>query len=79
MGSVDMEIGVLFADVRGFTTMAEAMTPREVAELMNRFYASAIEILAHSPPDAGSRLLDLRGKGAPEPVRVIDRRAVSAR
>jgi adenylate cyclase len=186
MGGVEMEIGVLFADVRGFTSMAEGMTPREVSELMNRFYASAIEILTRSAiidklvgdevmalyltpllsggweqdmvrdasdllaavgfgssaepwlglgigldvgqasvgnvgagdvkdftalgdvvntaarlqasadagqivmserlfsrlssrPEAGSRVLDLKGKGAPEPVRVIDRRAVAAR
>lgn len=48
MGGVEMEIGVLFADVRGFTSMAEGMTPSEVAELMNRFYALAIEILTRS-------------------------------
>src|SRR3954462_7732773 len=33
MGAIDMEIGVLFADVRGFTTLAESMAPKGVAEL----------------------------------------------
>jgi adenylate cyclase len=48
MGGVEMEIGVLFADVRGFTTMAETMAPVEVAELLNRFYGCATEVLARS-------------------------------
>ena len=48
MGGVEMEIGVLFADVRGFTSLAETMGPGEVAELLNRFYASASRILSRS-------------------------------
>src|SRR5918998_2584292 len=48
MGGVEMEIGVLFADVRGFTSLAEAMPPREVAGLLNRFYESASGILSRS-------------------------------
>ena len=37
MGGVEMEIGVLFADVRGFTSLAETMAPTGVADLLNRF------------------------------------------
>jgi adenylate cyclase len=48
MGGVEMEIGVLFADVRGFTSMSEDMAPTGVAELLNRFYGSASEILSRS-------------------------------
>jgi adenylate cyclase len=48
MGGVEMEIGVLFADVRGFTSLAEDMAPAGVAELLNRFYGSASEILRRS-------------------------------
>jgi adenylate cyclase len=48
MGGVEMEVGVLFADVRGFTSLAEGMAPKGVAELLNRFYASASEILSRS-------------------------------
>jgi adenylate cyclase len=48
MGGVEMEIGVLFADVRGFTSLAETMTPDDVAEMLNRFYASATEVLTRS-------------------------------
>jgi adenylate cyclase len=48
MGGVEMEIGVLFADVRGFTSLAEDMAPDDVAELLNRFYACAAEVLGRS-------------------------------
>ena len=48
MGGVEMEIGVLFADVRGFTSLAEEMAPGGVAELMNRFYACATDVLMRS-------------------------------
>jgi adenylate cyclase len=43
-----MEIGVLFADVRGFTAMAERMDPHAVAELLNRFYECASRVLGRS-------------------------------
>ena len=48
MGGVEMEIGVLFADVRGFTSLAETRPPKDVAELLNRFYASASRVLSRS-------------------------------
>src|SRR5947209_14456962 len=48
MGGVEMEVGVLFADVRGFTSFAERLTPPEVAELLNRFYACATKVLSRA-------------------------------
>ena len=48
MGGVDMEIGVLFADVRGFTSLAERTPTDEVARLLNRFYAAASVVLTRS-------------------------------
>jgi adenylate cyclase len=45
VGGVEMEVGVLFADVRGFTSLAERQAPEAVAALLNRFYATAVEIL----------------------------------
>jgi adenylate cyclase len=48
MGGVEMEIGVLFADVRGYTSLAEGMEPKGVAGLLNRFYESASDILSRS-------------------------------
>lgn len=48
MGGVEMEIGVLFADVRGFTALSETLPPPELAALLNRFYAGATRILTRS-------------------------------
>src|SRR4051794_38890606 len=48
MGGAEMEIGVLFADVRGFTSLAERMPADEVARLLNRFYATAADVLTRS-------------------------------
>jgi adenylate cyclase len=48
MGGVELEIGILFADVRGFTSMAQHMAPEDAAALLNRFYASATGVLSRS-------------------------------
>ncbi|HKO25940.1 MAG TPA: adenylate/guanylate cyclase domain-containing protein [Solirubrobacteraceae bacterium] len=48
MGGVDMEIGVLFADVRGFTALSERTPTAEVARLLNRFYGAASAVLTRS-------------------------------
>ncbi len=48
MGGVQLEIGVLFADVRGFTSLAENMAPDDVAKMLNRFYAAASPVLTRS-------------------------------
>lgn len=45
LGGVELEIGVLFADVRGFTALAEHQAPDAVAGLLNRFYATAVDVL----------------------------------
>jgi adenylate cyclase len=41
----EMDVGVLFADVRGFTTFSEQRPPTEVAALLNQFYETAIDVL----------------------------------
>jgi adenylate cyclase len=45
MGGVEMHVGVLFADVRDFTPLAERQAPDAVAALLNRFYATAVDVL----------------------------------
>jgi adenylate cyclase len=45
MGGNEMEVGILFADVRGFTSLAERQAPDAVATLLNRFYATAVDVL----------------------------------
>lgn len=44
-GGTTMEIGVLFADIRGFTGLSEATDPEQVSVLLRRFYACAQEVL----------------------------------
>jgi len=39
-------VGVLFADMRGYTAMAEKEAPEAIARLLNRFYAVATDVLA---------------------------------
>jgi adenylate cyclase len=41
----EMDVGVLFVDVRGFTALSEQRAPTEVAALLNQFYETAIEVL----------------------------------
>ena len=48
MGGAELEIGVLFADVRGFTSDTEGMAADKVAAWMNRFYSCATGILSRS-------------------------------
>jgi adenylate cyclase len=38
-------ISVLFADIVGFTTMSEQMTPPEVAQLLNYFFEAMIDVI----------------------------------
>ena len=44
-GGAEIECSLLFADVRGSTTLAESTTPREFNRLMGRFYNTATEVL----------------------------------
>jgi adenylate cyclase len=45
IGGAEVEISMLFADVRGSTTLAETMSPTEFASRMNRFYEAATNVL----------------------------------
>jgi adenylate cyclase len=47
LGGAEMEVGILFADVRGFTTLSESIAPREATRLLNRFYEAASDVLCH--------------------------------
>ena len=43
-GGMTMEVGVLFADLRGFTAQSESMTPAEAGAELRRFYAHAEKV-----------------------------------
>jgi adenylate cyclase len=44
-GGAELDIAVLFADVRGSTSMGEHLEPRAYAAVLNRFYKAATEVL----------------------------------
>lgn len=44
-GGTELEISMLFVDVRGSTRLAEGMTAASFGELMNRFYKAATDVL----------------------------------
>jgi adenylate cyclase len=44
-GGAEVEISVLFADVRGSTAIAERMLPEEFSRLMARFYGVAADVI----------------------------------
>ena len=44
-GGAEVELTMLFADVRGSTTLAESMSALEFSQLMNRFYTVASRVL----------------------------------
>jgi adenylate cyclase len=44
-GGAEVEISVLFADVRGSTAIAEGMPPEEFSRLIARFYGAAAEVI----------------------------------
>jgi len=44
-GGIEIDVGVLFADVRNSTAMGETSTASDFAKQLNRFYAVAAEVL----------------------------------
>jgi adenylate cyclase len=44
----EVEMSMLFADIRGSTSLAESMSPREFKQLIDRFYTETTHILTHS-------------------------------
>ena len=48
MGGAEVELTMLFADVRGSTRLAEKMPPIEFSKLISRYFAVASEILAQN-------------------------------
>jgi len=44
-GGAELDIAVLFADLRGSTVIGEHLTPGAYAEMLNQFYNAATEVL----------------------------------
>jgi adenylate cyclase len=45
LGGESQRVTLLFADVRGFTTMAEKMKPRETVEVLNEFFTRMTNVI----------------------------------
>jgi adenylate cyclase len=45
LGGKRQDITVLFADVRGFTTLSEQRAPEEIVEILNRYFTLASELI----------------------------------
>ena len=46
-GGVEIELSLLFADVRGSTSIAEKLSPTEFRNLINRFYSVSTNVLVN--------------------------------
>lgn len=45
LGGVNQEVTVMFADIRGFTTMSEAMEPARVVEILNEYFTRVTDVI----------------------------------
>jgi adenylate cyclase len=45
LGGIDKELTVFFSDIRGFTTLSEAMTPQELVNHLNVYLTSMTDII----------------------------------
>jgi class 3 adenylate cyclase len=48
LGGKRREVTMLFADIRNFTSMAEAMQPEQVVELLNDYFSEMVEAVVES-------------------------------
>src|SRR5215467_71555 len=40
-----IHVSVLFADLRGFTAVAERLAPRRMASLLNRYFTAMVDVI----------------------------------
>ena len=48
LGGQRRQVSMLFADIRNFTSMAEAMQPEQVVELLNDYFSEMVEAVVES-------------------------------
>jgi class 3 adenylate cyclase len=74
----ELQVTIVFSDIRGFSTMAERLSPREVAEVVGRHLAAMVEVVtAHGgvlDKFAGDAVMAVFG--APRPIEDHARRAL---
>jgi class 3 adenylate cyclase len=76
----ELELTVLFLDIRSFTSFAESARPREVVAMLNDFWALVVPVLLEHGGQANKFIGDglLAVFGAPERLTDHARRAVAA-
>jgi adenylate cyclase len=45
LGGVNQKVSVMFADIRGFTTLSEKMEPEKVVEILNNYFTHVTDII----------------------------------
>ena len=76
VGGAEVELSLLFADVRGSTALAEQMNARDFRDLINRFYATATKVLVEHDAvvdkfvgdEGGGALRPRHGRGTSTPA-----------
>lgn len=45
LGGEEKEVSILFCDIRNFTTLSEIMTPKQIVEILNRYFTRVVSIV----------------------------------
>ena len=69
MGGVQLEVSIIFCDIRGYTTLSEGMEPNRVVAMLNRYFTCMAEAIEDSGGSINKFIGDaiLAVFGAPEP------------
>lgn len=75
LGGVRQQVTALFADLRGFTSLAEDLPPEEAVELLNAFFTEMTEVIFQHGGTVdkflGDGLLAVFGAPLPEPTHAL--------
>src|SRR4029453_5717268 len=80
LGGERASVCVMFADIRGYTTRSERMTPEEVIRFLNRYFERVVALIHERGGSVGSFMGDgiMGGFGAPKPLEHPSREAFDA-
>ncbi len=45
LGGTNAKVSILFADIRGFTTLSEALPPEKIVEMLNEYFTRVTEVI----------------------------------